>query len=186
MATKTYKPKRKISATESEEIKIPASSVDGAVTQVKINGTTKSPNSAGLVDLGTISGGGGDSVASVVSLSGTLIGGNSYTVFNNNESGSFIGMIYCEYNTSAGDFEFEINDTILTFTPTSQDVTFRVTIDKLHIGVVYAYYYTIVADDKSINESGFFTDTNSTMYISTNMGSSYYQGGVGVIIKKAV
>ncbi len=159
MATKTYKPKRKISATESEEIKIPASSVDGlstvatsgsyndltnkptipsaptnyvttdtaqditgakdfygtqrfasgiklgdgntligagdvsnienimpqkdgtlavlgdiptkvseltndsgftankgTVTQVKINGTTKSPNSAGLVDLGTISG----------------------------------------------------------------------------------------------------------------------------------
>ena len=30
----------------------------GTVTQVKINGTTKSPNSAGLVDLGTISGGG--------------------------------------------------------------------------------------------------------------------------------
>lgn len=29
----------------------------GTVTQVKINGTTKSPNSAGLVDLGTISGG---------------------------------------------------------------------------------------------------------------------------------
>lgn len=58
MATKTYKPKRKISATESEEIKIPASSVDGAVTQVKINGTTKSPDSAGLVDLGTVGGGG--------------------------------------------------------------------------------------------------------------------------------
>lgn len=32
MATKTYKPKRKISATESEEIKIPASSVDGLST----------------------------------------------------------------------------------------------------------------------------------------------------------
>ncbi len=157
MATKVYKPKRKISATESEEIKIPASSVDGlstvatsgsyndlsnkptipdvsgkanldggntftgkqtlnspasdgysinaagyvkgswlqagvksnygsgtgmvcvfdgsgwiyyrtpaeilteagGVTQVKINGATKSPDSTGLVDLGTISGGGG-------------------------------------------------------------------------------------------------------------------------------
>ena len=32
MATKVYKPKRKISATESEEIKIPASSVDGLST----------------------------------------------------------------------------------------------------------------------------------------------------------
>lgn len=33
----------------------------GAVTQVKINGSTKSPDDAGLVDLGTISGGGGSS-----------------------------------------------------------------------------------------------------------------------------
>ena len=32
MATKVYKPKRKISETESEEIKIPASSVDGLST----------------------------------------------------------------------------------------------------------------------------------------------------------
>lgn len=60
MATKTYKPKRKISATESEEIKIPASSVVGAVSQVKINGETKTPDDSGLVDLGTISGGSGD------------------------------------------------------------------------------------------------------------------------------
>lgn len=33
----------------------------GTVTQVKINGTTKSPDSAGLVDLGTVGGGGGSS-----------------------------------------------------------------------------------------------------------------------------
>lgn len=33
----------------------------GAVTQVKVNGVTKSPDSNGLVDLGTISGGGGSS-----------------------------------------------------------------------------------------------------------------------------
>lgn len=133
MATKVYKPKRKISTTESEEIKIPASSVDGlstvaasgsyddlsnkptipaaanngtltiqkngtnvatfganqstnttaniivptkvsqltndrgyttnkgTVTQVKVNGTVYSPDYSGLVDLGTISGGGGAS-----------------------------------------------------------------------------------------------------------------------------
>ena len=33
----------------------------GGVTQVKINGTTKSPDSTGLVDLGTVGGGGGSS-----------------------------------------------------------------------------------------------------------------------------
>lgn len=131
-------------------------------------------------------GGSGDSVASVVSLSGTLVGGNSYTVFGNSEKGSFIGIINCEYSTSAGDFEFEINEEILTFTPTSQDVTLRVTIDRMYSNSVYKYYYTIVASDKSIDTSGFFTDTYTTMSISTSLGSSYYQGGVGVIIKKAV
>lgn len=131
-------------------------------------------------------GGSGDSVASVVDLTGTLVGGNSYTVFGNSEKGSFIGIINCEYNTSAGDFEFEINEEILTFTPTSQDVTLRVTIDRMYSNSVYKYYYTIVASDKSIDTSGFFTDTYTTMSISTSLGSSYYQGGVGVIIKKAV
>lgn len=134
MATKVYKPKRKISATESEEIKIPASSVDGlstvatsgsyndlsnkptiptvnngtltiqkngtnvatfganqstnataniivptktsqltndsgyttnrgTVTQVRVNGTTYTPDSSGLIDLGTISGGGSASTS---------------------------------------------------------------------------------------------------------------------------
>ena len=41
----------------------------GTVTQVKINGTTKSPNSAGLVDLGTIGGGVQVLTANVVNIS---------------------------------------------------------------------------------------------------------------------
>ena len=120
MATKVFKPKRKISATESEEIKIPASSVDGlstvatsgsyddlshkptipapvtestvsglgftknkgTVTQVKINGTTKLPNSAGLVDLGTISGGGGGAQSTIPVEQVLLISGESYDILD--------------------------------------------------------------------------------------------------------
>ena len=127
-----------------------------------------------------------DSVASVVDLSGSLIGGDAYFPFNNGEEGSFTGIIYCEYNTSAGDFEFQINDQIFSCTPASQDITLRVTIDRMYNGYVYYYYYTIISNDKLINNSGFFTDTNSNMYISTSMGSSYIQRGVGTIIKKDV
>lgn len=41
----------------------------GAVKQVKVNGTTKSPDSTGLVDLGTISGGGGNSDSVLIEVS---------------------------------------------------------------------------------------------------------------------
>lgn len=130
--------------------------------------------------------GGGDSVASVVDLTGYLIGGDAYFPFNNGEEGSFTGMIYCEYNSSAGNFEFEINDQIFSCTPASQDITLRVTIDRMYNGRAYLYYYTIVSNDASIDNSGFFTDTNRDMHISTNMGSSYEQLGVGTIIKKVL
>ena len=150
------------------------------ITKIIDSGGTHVADSSGRVTLAS------DSVASVVSLTSELTGGAAYTVFGDGEKGSFIGIIDCEYNTSVGDFEFEINDNILTFTPTSDWVTLRVTIDRMYNGSVWTYYYTIVASDKSIDHSGFFTDTYSTMYISTNLSSSYYQGGVGVIIKKAV
>ena len=129
---------------------------------------------------------GGNSVASVVDLTGSLIGGDAYFPFNNGEEGSFTGMIYCEYNASAGDFEFQINDQIFSCTPASQDITLRVTIDRFYNGYVYSYYYTIISNDGLIDNSGFFTDTNRDMYISTSMGSSYAQGGVGTIIKKVL
>ena len=127
-----------------------------------------------------------DSVASVVDLTGSLIGGEVYTVFYDGETGSFTGIIDCEYNTSAGDFQFEMNSKILTCTPASDGITLRVTIDRMYNGYIYYYYYTVVANDNSINTSGFFTDNNTDMYISTNMGSSYSQYGVGTIITKVV
>ena len=150
------------------------------ITKIISSNGTYVADSSGSVTLPS------DSVASVVDLTGSLIGGDAYFPFNNGEEGSFTGMIYCEYNTSAGDFEFEINDQIFSCTPVSQDITLRVTIDRFYNGYVYSYYYTIISNDGLINNSGFFTDTNRDMHISTSMGSSYAQGGVGTIIKKVL
>lgn len=153
------------------------------ITKIIARNSTYVADSSGSVTLPSDS---GASVASVVDLTGSLIGGDAYFPFNNGEEGSFTGMIYCEYNTSAGDFEFQINDQIFSCTPASQDITLRVTIDRFYDGYAYSYYYTIISNDGLINNSGFFRDTNRDMYISTSMGSSYAQGGVGTIIKKVL
>ena len=150
------------------------------ITKIIARNGTYVADSSGSVTLPS------DSVASVVDLTGSLIGGDAYFPFNNGEEGSFTGIIYCEYNTSAGDFEFQINDQIFSCTPASQDITLRVTIDRFYDGYAYSYYYTIISNDGLINNSGFFRDTNRDMYISTSMGSSYAQGGVGTIIKKVL
>lgn len=55
----------------------------GTVTRVKINGTTKLPNSAGLVDLGTISGGGGGGAQSSIPVEQILLSsGESYDILD--------------------------------------------------------------------------------------------------------
>ena len=60
MATKVYKPKRKISATESEEIKIPASSVDGlstVATSGSYNDLSNKPTIPDVSDKANLTGG---------------------------------------------------------------------------------------------------------------------------------
>lgn len=64
MATKVYKPKRKISATESEEIKIPASSVDGLSTVATSGSYNDLSNKPTIPD---------------VSGKANLLGGNTFT-----------------------------------------------------------------------------------------------------------
>lgn len=55
----------------------------GTVTSVKVNGTTKTPNAAGLVDLGTISGGGGTKT-----YSDYIYADDITTIFEDNECGN--------------------------------------------------------------------------------------------------
>lgn len=103
----TYIPKRKGENGEMEEIKFPWAVLanpptipsktsqltndsgftanKGTVTSVKINGVNKTPNAAGLVDLGTISGGGGGGTKT---YSEYIYADDITTIFEDNECGN--------------------------------------------------------------------------------------------------
>lgn len=147
----------------------------GTVTQVKINGTTKSPNAAGLVDLGTISGGGGSSNVTVDSIN---IQGVDYTVFDTDEYGSFIGTFDLETQDSAITITVGNTDYIITDNDWLQC---KITIDKNPEFV----YSTIEINTGNVNRTSFFSTLPSRgiVKISTNLSSSYMERGRGVIIK---
>lgn len=150
----------------------------GTVTQVKINGTTKSPDSAGLVDLGTISGGGG---SSNVIVDRPMIQGVEYTVFDRGEYGSFIGT-----------FSLETQDSSITITVGNADyiitnndwVHCRITIDKNDEFV----YSTIAINTGNVNRTWFFSTLPSggAVKISTDLTSSYLEHNVCVIMKEVI
>lgn len=101
----TWIPEKKISETTTEEVKLPWDVIadpptipsktsqltndsgftanKGTVTSVTINGVNKTPNAAGLVDLGTISGGGGTKT-----YSDYINADDVTTIFENNEYGN--------------------------------------------------------------------------------------------------
>lgn len=81
----------------------------GTVTQVKINGTTKSPNSAGLVDLGTVGGGGGVQILTPTNNTITLASLSA-------------GLYLCKFNYNT------------TYTIVSQNKTFTI----MYTGTSYA------------------------------------------------
>lgn len=150
----------------------------GTVTQVKINGTTKSPNSAGLVDLGTISGGGG---SSNVIVDRPTIQGVEYTVFDSGEYGSFIGT-----------FSLETQDSSITITVGNADyiitnndwVHCRITIDKNNDFM----YSTIAINTGNVNRTWNFSTLPSSgaVKISTDLTSSYMEHSICVIMKEVI
>lgn len=103
----------------------------GTVTQVKVNGTTKSPNAAGLVDLGTIGGGGGGSTAWSSGTSGSvkLPSAGLYVVVSDD---NFTFVVY--WNGSG---------------PAYSNITYRSRNDQwvqteiIYNGVIYVYAYKL-------------------------------------------
>lgn len=156
-----------------------ATPTKGTVTQVKINGTTKSPNSAGLVDLGTISGG-----SSNVTVEKFSVNGVGYTVFAPTETGSFIGICSTENN---GDFDVDVAGIVFRISPNEQNITYRLTIDKGDFSSNYSIIYvTIVVDGGTVEKDSAFKKISrggGYVTINTNLTSSYQEHNSGVIIK---
>lgn len=146
----------------------------GGVTQVKINGTTKSPDSAGLVDLGTISGGGSSNVV----VDRPMIQGVEYTVFDDGEYGSFIGTFSLETQDSAITITVGNADYIIT---NNDWVHCKITIDKNNEFV----YSTIAINTGNVNRTWFFSTlpSNGIVKISTDLTSSYSEHNVCVIMR---
>ena len=149
----------------------------GGVTQVKINGTTNSPDSTGLVDLGTISGGGG---SSNVIVDSPMVNGVSYTVFGSGEYGSFIGTFATEADETG--MTITVGSTSYVLTETRQAINYRLTIDKNDQFV----YSTIVVDGGIADKISSFSTVPSDgiVRISTNLSSSYMESNRCVIIKE--
>ena len=98
----------------------------GTVTQVKINGTTKSPNSAGLVDLGTVGGGSGVKILTPTNNTITL-------------SSLSAGLYLCKFNYNT------------TYTIVSQNKTFTI----MYTGTSYATLIVKTSNNAELSWSNY-------------------------------
>lgn len=139
--------------------------------QVKVNGTTHTAGSSGLIDLGTVGGG--------VTVADVYIQGVDYTVFGDGEYGSFIGTFDLE--TQDGAITITVGDANYIITDADQGVYCRLTIDKNDDFV----YSTIAVERATVNQTSAFSPvpTGGVVKISTNLSSSYSEYNRCVIIK---
>ena len=134
----------------------------GTVTQVKINGTTKLPNSAGLVDLGTISGGGGATTYSDYIYADdvtTIFGNNEYGnafIFSRGDGGQGIQQMYTIYVNGVRTEIFRTNS---ASDDTDQDVC--INISRFDINSI-----------SSIIVNVFYKNTVKTIHISDTLNST--------------
>lgn len=109
----------------------------GTVTQVKINGTTKSPNSAGLVDLGTISGGGDNPLSTI-----ELVAGDSIQVASPSAEGaSYVKIIGA---TDLGQAETLEIDVFFTYASSTRTILHKeITLDTSSKSVISLEFATV-------------------------------------------
>lgn len=156
----------------------------GTVTQVKVNGSTYSPNSAGLVDLGTISGGDSGRVMQID------INASAFTLFSANESGSFSGIFRTEiadnvnYILSVGDKTYSI---IHIAGRTS--ITYKLTVDVNRLAnITYSELTPLDGIVDVTPKTNYSTTLASTVAVSlvSNLDSSYSEDNTGVIISGVI
>lgn len=160
--------------------------------QIKINGTTHNPNSNGLVDLGTISGGGND-----VEFVAPAINNNNFQVFDAVESGYFTGVFRTATNTGDS-FKVNINDGQTTskyfiiYARNQTEVYYELIIYRINSGRMFAKI-TVLGDGDAYtgatpnSKSDYvIVDnlTNDDVFISTSLASSYQEESFGFIARR--
>lgn len=113
-------------------------------------------------------------IVSIINIQGV-----SYTVFNNNEYGSFIGVFDLE--TNEGNIKITIGSATYTITGADSNLYCKITIDK----TANFTYSTIVVDSGSVDKQSIFSSNASqgVVSIGTDLASSYYESNSCVIMK---
>lgn len=148
----------------------------GTVKQVKINGITSSPNSAGLVDLGTVNS------AQVMRIS---VNNSEFMLFAANESGSFSGI----FNTEVADgvlYTLRVGNQSYSIVPIAgrAAITYKLTVDVNRLANIM--YSELTPLDGIVNETpktNYSTLTSrAAVELLSNLDSSYVEDSTGVII----
>lgn len=210
----TWIPEKKISETTTEEVKLPWDVIadpptipsktsqltndsgftanKGTVTSVTINGVNKTPNSAGLVDLGVISGGGSN-----VEFVAPEINNNNFQVFDAVESGYFTG-VFCTSTNTGDSFNVNISDGYATrkyfiiYARNQTEVYYELIIYRIGTGRMFAKI-TVLGDGDAYtgatpnSKSDYIIVDNLTtddVFISTSLASSYQEESFGFIARR--
>lgn len=214
----TWIPEKKISETTTEEVKLPWDVIadpptipsktsqltndsgftanKGTVTSVTINGVNKTPNSAGLVDLGVISGGGSN-----VEFINPMINGNGYQLFADDENGYFTGA----FRTSVVEgtsFDVNINDgtnsgkgcSFKVYTRNQTEVIYELTVYRANNRIFAKItilgngdaYTGATPNNKSDYDLDYGTLSSYDVIVSTTLSSSYQEESYGFLARGVI
>lgn len=140
----------------------------GTVTQVKVNGTTHNPNSAGLVDLGSV---GGSTIKNA-----QYSGGQTYEIFPGNIYRRYLFVGSFDIGTESGNLTIGGHTYSI---PASTGSSANIYIEAMQCsGTRYLY---IKCPFLSVSET-FLDSTDNAFELTYNMSSSYLMAGGELII----
>ncbi len=156
----------------------------GTVTQVKVNGSTHSPNSAGLVDLGTISGGDSSHVMKID------VNASAFTLFSANESGSFSGIFRTEIADNVN-YTLRVGDKTYSITSIAgyQEITYKLTVDVNRLANITYSELTPLDGIVDVTPKTNYSTTlvsGAAVSLVSSLDSSYSENNTGVIISGVI
>lgn len=152
-----------------------ATPTKGTVTQVKVNGTTHNPNSAGLVDLGSVGG--------VTNISIQFVGDDTYTLLpaSANAKYSFIGV---SDGFQGRTFTMLIGGNSIQFTDIADEITLYIDAQQFSdsISNIMARYLRVKCPEENIDYTYVTSGTKSDLTLEYDLSSSFFISGQQITI----